>query len=331
MNKINLRLGSLGLIIPCFNEQSNIVPLLIKIASIAKDNNINIYPIVIDDGSNDDTFNISLNCLKENFKNGFALKRFIRNFGKESAILAGLRQSNIYKCDCTALIDADFQDDPESLIDMYEKWQEGYQLVSCIREKRYKVDPLLKRLSSYLFYVVFEMSSKFKYRKGIGDFRLMDKSVVSYLLLIPERIRFFKGLVSWIGVDSTYVVSARKLRKTGRSKWNAWKLWNYALDGIFNHSTSPIRIWTYFGLLIIFSGLIYLLMSLILTYAGVFVIQPGYFSIISLIIFFGGLNMIGIGLLGEYIGRIFIEVKQRPEYIIREEVLCDESSSTVNE
>lgn len=317
MAKTVLRNGKLGVIIPCLNEALNIDSLITEISKISKNNNIEIYPIIIDDGSTDDTYQESLNCLKREFDKGFNLQRFIRNFGKESAILAGLKQSNNMGCACTALLDADFQDNPQTLLLMYEKWQYGNQLISCVREKRYKADPFFKTLTSNLFYLVFEKSSKFRFKRGIGDFRLMDKKVVSYILQIPERIRFFKGLIQWVGVENTYVYSERKKRNAGTSKWNIWKLWNYGLDGIFNYSTSPIRIWTYIGFLSILVSLLYLLTSLLLTILGIFTIQPGYFSVITLIMLFGGLNMMGIGLLGEYVGRIFIEVKKRPDYILR--------------
>ena len=202
MAKKNLRNGKLGVIIPCLNEALNIDSLITEISKISKKNRIEIYPIIIDDGSTDDTYQKSLNCLKREFDEGFNLQSFIRNFGKESAILAGLKQSKSTGCACTALIDADFQDNPQTLLLMYEKWQSGHQLISCIREKRYKADPFLKTLTSNLFYLVFEKSSKFRFKRGIGDFRLMDNTVVNYILQIPERIRFFKGLIEWVGVET---------------------------------------------------------------------------------------------------------------------------------
>ena len=328
MNLNKLRNGKLGIIIPCFNESRNIEALIKEISLIASSNKIEAYPIVIDDGSYDNTYNVALEILKDEFERGFTIQRFIRNFGKEAAILAGLRQSKKIGCSCTALIDADFQDNPDTLVEMYSKWQKGDQLISCIRGKRYKVDSFFKRSTSYLFYLVFSRSSNFKYKKGIGDFRLMDKSVIDYLLMMPERVRFFKGLIQWVGEENSYVYSERNNRRAGKSKWNFWKLWNYALDGIFNYSTSPIRIWTYVGLISIIIGLGYLFISLFLTYLGIFSIQPGYFSVITLILLFGGLNMMGIGLLGEYIGRIFTEIKQRPNYIIRDNIVWSQSKES---
>jgi len=177
-------------------------------------------------------------------------------------------------------------------------------------------DSLFKRTSANMFYKVFNKLSPLKIPPDAGDFRLIDQKVAEVIKNIPERNRFMKGLFSWVGFKSIAVPYERPIRKYGKTKWSTWKLWNFALDGILSYSTLPLRVWTYLGLIIAFLSFFY--GSFIVIRTLIFGIDmPGYASLLTIILFLGGVQLISLGILGEYIGRIFIEEKKRPLYIIK--------------
>lgn len=212
-------------------------------------------------------------------------------------------------------IDADLQDPPELIIEMVKKWQEGYDVVLAKRADR-STDSLFKRFSACSFYRVHNWVADFPIPENIGDFRLMDRKVVDILKQLPERRRFMKGLFAWVGFKTFTLEYEREVRIAGTTKFNIWKLWNFALEGITSFSTAPLRIWTYIGFSISLFAFLY---------AGYYIWRtlthgidvPGYASLLTIMLFLGGIQLIGIGILGEYSGRIYIESKQRPIYIIR--------------
>ena len=197
---------------------------------------------------------------------------------------------------------------------MVGKWREGFDSVIAIRSDR-QGDSYLKRSTAGLFYRVIGRISEIPIPANAGDFRLLDRAVVDALLLLPERTRFMKGLYAWVGFKHAYVTYRRPHRSAGRSKWKYWKLWNLALEGILSFTTLPLRIWTYLGFAVASISALYGLVIIVRTLIyGVDV--PGYASLLVTVLFLSGVNMVGLGILGEYLGRIFLEVKQRPMYLV---------------
>jgi len=267
--------------------------------------------ICINDGSRDTT----LEQLRELQKRLACLRVFdlSRNFGKESALTCGIDHA---RGQAIIPIDADLQDPPEVIGEMLKVWRQGFDVVLAQRVDR-STDSLLKRKSAELFYGLHNVIAEPPIPANVGDFRLMDRRVVDALKSLPERRRFMKGLFAWVGFRHAIVPYSRESRIAGKSKFSGWRLWNLALEGITSFSTVPLRIWTYLGL-----G-----MALIAFAFGMFVVArtfffgrdlPGYASLITVVLFLGGVQLIGLGVLGEYIGRLFSEAKGRPVYIIRE-------------
>ena len=275
--------------------------------------------ICVNDGSADNTLRI----LKEIIAGDRRIKilSLTRNFGKELALTAGLDFSSGR---AVVPIDADLQDPPELIPELVNKWRDGYDVVLAQRADR-SGDSLIKRVTATMFYRIANVLNDQPIPANTGDFRLMDRRVVDALGQFPERTRFMKGLFAWLGFSQTTVPYTRPVRLAGKSKWGYWKLWNLALEGIFSFSTIPLRLWMYLGFLL---GLLsggYIIF--ILTRVFVFGIDvPGYASIIVAILFFSGINMIGLGIIGEYLGRVLNEVKRRPLYLIDEAIGFDNCS-----
>ena len=217
------------------------------------------------------------------------------------------------KGDAVIVMDVDLQEPPELIPEMIEKWREGYDVVYGKRISRQSDSPF-KRLTAGLFYKGFNTIADFKIPADVGDFRLMDRAVVNALNALPERVRFMKGLFAWVGFKTYALEFERQERQAGTTKFNYWKLWNFAIDGFTSFSTIPLRIWTYFGLLI--AGLAFLYGSFIILKTLLFGVDvPGYASLTTFVLFLGGVQLIGLGVLGEYLGRVYVEVKQRPLYL----------------
>jgi len=303
---------TLSIICPTHNESPNIFPFLKKLLPVLQKIGESYEIIFINDGSTDNTLVKLLEAKKE-----FAYIRIInlsRNFGKEAALTAGIDHA---RGQAVIPIDADLQHPPELIEEMVKKWKEGYDVVAAKRLSRTGEHPL-KKLSARLFYNLHNKISDIDIPADIGDFRLMSRKVVEALKLLPENQRFMKGIFAWVGFKTAVVEYYQEERYAGTSSFNAWKLWNFALDGITSFSTVPLRVWFYIGLVI--SGLsfllgIYIVMEVV--FQGISV--PGYASTILMVLFLGGIQLIGIGILGEYIGRIFKEVKRRPTYIVEDE------------
>lgn len=235
-----------------------------------------------------------------------------RNFGKEAALSAGLEHAT---GDAIIPLDADLQDPPQLVSALIEKWEEGYDVVLARRVDR-SSDSFLKRVTAGAFYNVINRLSDVDIPHHVGDFRLMDRRVVDVLKSLPEARRFMKGLFAWAGFRTITVDYVRPERNLGTSKFSGWKLWNLALEGITSFSIVPLKIWTYIGFLVAACSFIY--GSFIVGRTIIFGVDvPGYASLTSIVLFMSGLQMIGLGVLGEYVGRIYLEAKRRPPFIVR--------------
>ena len=303
---------TISIIAPCYNEEETIEPFLRRIEEILTQINEPYEIVFINDGSKDNTLNVLLNA-KQNFKN-IRIINFSRNFGKEAALTAGLDKA---RGEAAIPIDVDLQDPPELIKELVAKWREGYDVVLAKRADRTS-DSFAKRVSADLFYKLNGKISNVDIPNNVGDFRLMSKRVVEALKQLPENQRFMKGLFAWVGFKTVAIEYVREKREAGQSSFNGWKLWTFALDGITSFSTLPLRIWLYIGALV--SLLSFLYGSFIILKTLIFGVDlPGYASLAVIMLFLGGIQLIGIGILGEYIGRIYSESKRRPSYIIEGE------------
>lgn len=267
--------------------------------------------ICIDDGSKDDTL-LRLVALSE-MDARFRVIELSRNFGKEAALTAGI---DVARGDAVIPIDADLQDPPSLIGRMITSWQKsGADVVLAKRADR-DSDSAAKRFSAAAFYDVHNWLAQIKIPANVGDCRLMNRMVVDALKQLPEKQRFMKGLFAWVGFKTVIVEYSRDKRFAGTSKFSGWKLWNFALEGITSFSTLPLRIWTYVGMAGALVTLLYGLFIVLRTLThGADV--PGYASVLVSILLFGSLQLIGLGMLGEYIGRTYMESKDRPVYLIR--------------
>lgn len=265
--------------------------------------------IFIDDGSYDKTVEIIETFTAKD--PSIKLVKLSKNFGKDAAVTAGLSYAS---GQAVVPMDVDLQDPPEILTDMMRLWKNGAKIVNAKRANR-ESDGYFKRLTAGLFYKLYNKISKSKIDENVGDYRLLDRQVVDAINQMPEKIRFMKGIFSWVGFPKETVEYVRTERIAGESKWRFWDLWNFALDGFTGATTVPLRIWTYCGLLISFLSFLYAAYVVVKTLIfGSDV--AGYPSLMVAILFFGGVNMVAIGIIGEYIGRISIEVKNRPIFLV---------------
>jgi len=315
---MNKKKPTLSLIAPMYNEQEVIKLFFDKVELILTKNKIDFEIVCVNDGSIDDTWNILLDEYKT--RPYLKLVNLSRNYGKEAALTAG-----IDRCIGKAIIpiDCDMQDPPELLVDMHKKWQEGFDVVLAKRIDR-SLDSPIKRITSSTFYKLIEKISEVKIPANIGDFRLMDRKVITAFQRYPERSRFMKGIFASLGFKQYILEYARPERLAGTTSWNYWKLYALALDGIISFSSAPLKIWTYLGSIIAICSILYG-STLIFKTLWLGVDIPGYASLIVVVLFMSGLILLSLGLLGEYIARIFNEVKSRPIYIIQEEIGFDES------
>lgn len=301
----------ISLIVPLFNEEEA-TPIFYKtVRENSELQKYNVEIVFINDGSNDSTENI-INHLAVSDHLVVPIS-FTRNFGKESALFAGIEYAS---GDAVIPIDVDLQDPIEVIPELIKKWQKGADVVLAKRIDR-STDYWFKRKTAALFYKLHNKIVRPKMEENVGDFRLLSRRTVENIKLLPERNLFMKGIFSWVGGGVEIIQYKRGKRLAGASKFNGWKLLNFAIEGITSFSTFPIRIWTYFGLGVAFLSFIY----------GIWMIAnkliwgnpvPGYPSLVVLIMFFGGIQLIGIGVIGEYIGKIYIESKKRPRYIVKD-------------
>jgi len=302
----------ISIVVPCYNEEEVIDIFLEKIFEVLKRVGKSYEIVFVNDGSRDTTLEILKAKAKE-----YEEVRVIslsRNFGKEAALSAGLDAS---KGETVVPIDVDLQDPPELILEFVKKYEEGYDVVVGKRADR-TTDSTAKRVSAESFYKLHNKISDIEIPHNVGDYRLMSRRVIEELKKLPETQRFMKGIFAWLGFKTAVIEYKREERAAGDTSFNGWKLWNFALDGITSFSTAPLRIWLYIGMFLAFISFLY--GSWIILKTLIFgVDSPGYASMITVVLFLGGIQLMGIGILGEYIGRIYIESKNRPVYIIEDE------------
>jgi len=272
---------------------------------------VDLEIVFINDGSTDNTLDI-INSLRAS-DDRITLIDLSRNFGKEIALSAGLHKA---AGDAVVIIDADLQDPPELIPELIEEWQNGYDVVYAKRTLRYG-ESILKKSTSHVFHRILQRAGKFSIPEDTGDFRILSRRAVNALNTFKEHHRFMKGLFAWIGFKQKAVLYKRDARHAGHSKWNYWRLWNFALEGITSFTIAPLKISTYIGTVTALSAIgygIYMVIETLLHGNEV----PGYPSLIVIILILGGIQLVAIGILGEYLGRIFNETKQRPLYFINE-------------
>ncbi|MBD2580200.1 glycosyltransferase family 2 protein [Oscillatoria sp. FACHB-1406] len=301
----------LSIVVPLYNEEPNLNALFERLETVLDKLGRSYEIVCINDGSKDNTL---LGAIAHHQRNpAIKIINLSRNFGKEIALTAGLDYAT-----GTAVIpiDADLQDPPELIEQLVLKWEEGYDVVYGTRRSR-QGETWLKRFTADAFYRAIGKMSRVPIPRDTGDFRLLDRRVVEALKQLPERTRFMKGLFAWVGFKQTSILFDREPRLKGTTTWNYWKLWNFAIDGITSFSFVPLKIWSYIGLSISLVSLIYA--SFLVLRTIVFGIDvAGYASIIVAVLFLGGIQLITLGIIGEYIGRVYEEVKGRPIYLVRD-------------
>ncbi|HFW7504864.1 TPA: glycosyltransferase family 2 protein [Shigella flexneri] len=300
----------ISLVVPVFNEEEAIPVFYKTVREFQELKPYEVEIVFINDGSKDATESI-INALAVSDSLVVPLS-FTRNFGKEPALFAGLDHAS---GDAVIPIDVDLQDPIEVIPHLIEKWQAGAEMVLAKRSDR-STDGRLKRKTAEWFYKLHNKISTPKIEENVGDFRLMSREVVENIKLLPERNLFMKGILSWVGGQTDVVEYVRAERVAGISKFNGWKLWNLALEGITSFSTFPLRVWTYIGLFVASISFLYGAWMIIDTLVFGNPVR-GYPSLLVSILFLGGVQLIGIGVLGEYIGRIYLETKSRPKYILK--------------
>ena len=301
----------LWVVAACFNEEIVITRFIERVLAQSEVHRL----LLIDDGSSDATVEVVRTWLQSNPEQGLTLLELTRNFGKEAAMLAGLDYAD-GRCGAALLIDSDLQHPPERIPAMVKAWREGAEVVTAVRDDR-DAEGLVKVATASWFYRVFNrLVDSIQLQEGAGDFRLLSAPVIQAVTQMREATRFSKGLMPWTGYRSVEIPYSRVARSGGASSWSSLKLWRYALDGIFSFSVKPLKVWGVIGVLISFLSFLYA--ALIVLRTLIFGVDlPGYASLIVAVLFLGGIQLIGIGVLGEYIGRIYIDVKRRPHYFVR--------------
>lgn len=316
----------LSLIVPCYNEQDNVQKFFNEVNSCFS-GRLNDYEFVfVDDGSTDTTFK----KLKSIYRNDQGIKvqviTFSRNFGKEAAMYAGLKNC---RGDMACIIDADLQQRPEVVLEMIDVMEKDGS-VDCVAayQSRRTENKMISCFKS-AFYKLINKIAEVDFVNGASDFRLMKRSMINAILEMTEYHRFSKGIFSWVGFNTEYIPYQAEVRKNGKSKWNFAKLVRYAVDGIFAFSTAPLQIATGIGILSSVAAIIYMIVVVVQKIAfGINV--PGYATVVVLLLFLGGLQLFCLGIVGEYISKIYVQVKNRPVYIVKEHLKNDYQSSVLN-
>lgn len=301
----------LSIVCPMHDEAESLGAFFGRLLPVLESQGETFEIVCINDGSRDATLERLLAFRQREPR--IRVVDLSRNFGKEAALTCGIEQA---RGAAVIPIDADLQDPPELIGEMVRLWRQGFDVVLAQRVDR-SSDHILKRKTAEWFYRLHNAISEPAIPSNVGDFRLLDRKVVEALKLLPERRRFMKGLFAWVGFRQALIPYSREPRHAGETKFSGWRLWNFALEGITSFSTAPLRIWTYLGTAIALTAFAF----------GAFVIGrtvllgrdlPGYASLITVVLFLGGVQLIGLGVLGEYLGRIYSESKGRPIYIVRD-------------
>ena len=300
----------LSIVSPVYNEAENLGEFYSRVINATDNLNLEIEIIYINDGSQDSTIDIITK--QRQIDNRITIIDLSRNFGKEIALTAGLDYSS---GDAVIVIDADLQDPPELIPKLVEKWREGYDVVNAKRIKR-KGESLLKKVMSYIYYRLLFYLSDINVPRDTGDFRLLNKNALDALLKLREKHRYMKGLFVWVGFKQKEIEYEREARFKGKTKWDFFSLFNLAFDGLTSFSIMPLRLASTIGFLSALIGFFY---GAVIVFKTLFFHEPvaGFTSLVVLITFFGGIQLLSIGIIGEYIGRIFNETKNRPLYVVK--------------
>lgn len=313
----------ISVVVPVFNEAASIELFIAAVTPVLQAISPRWEILFVNDGSRDATLDVirAANAREPRVRG----LDFSRNFGKEIALSAGL-DAAVGRA--VVPIDVDLQDPPELITAMVAKWREGYDVVLARRVDR-STDTWLKRSSAAAFYRIIGRLSRVAIPANVGDYRLLDASVVVALRGYPERDRFMKGIFASVGFRTATVPYVRAARATGETKFNSVKLFNLALEGVISFTTAPLKIWTYVGFLAALGAIVYL--TVIIARTLIYGIDvPGYASLTAIMLFFNGVILLGLGVQGEYIARIFTEVKARPLYVVRERIGMTERSADVS-
>ncbi len=301
----------ISLIIPCHDEADNIAALHERVCAVMNEIGEPWEMLCVNDGSRDDTLERLLALHREDPR--VVVIDFSRKFGKEAALTAGLDHA----CGDAAIpLDADLQDPPELIPELLAKWREGFEVVNAVRITR-DGESWFKRSSAHLFYRVINRLSNVDIPPDTGDFRLISRPALEALKQLPERRRFMKGLFAWVGFRSANVYYHREPRHAGKTKWNYWRLWNFAVEGITSFSQVPLQLASYLGFTVSFLALLYAAWLIIQTLVYGNSVK-GYPSMMVTLLFLGGIQLMALGVIGEYLGRIYEESKQRPVYLVRQ-------------
>ena len=302
----------LSVIVPCLNEEEALRGTQVRLSSVLEQIPTNFEIIYVDDGSTDATPEVLREL--QAYDSRVRVVRFSRNFGHQMAITAGLEHA---AGDAVVIIDADLQDPPETIVDFFRKWQEGYDVVYGVRTER-EGETAFKLWTAKLFYRFMTRLSDTQIPLDTGDFRLMDRRVLNVLLGMPERDRFVRGMVSWLGFSQVAVPYRREARIAGVTKFSFFKMLRFALDGIFSFSIVPLRVATWTGFITSFLAILGIVLVSLEHFLGVEGLVKGWTSTMFAVLFIGGVQLICMGIIGEYIGRIYGESKHRPLYVVRE-------------
>ncbi len=302
---------SLTVVVPAYNESEGLREFHARLAAVFDQLDLACSVLYIDDGSRDDTYAVM--CSLRDADTRVATLRLSRNFGKELALTAGLDHAD---ADAVVVIDADLQDPPELIPTFVAHWREGFDVVYGTRESR-AGETRFKKFTASTFYRVMGRLSQTPVPRDTGDFRLLSRRALDALKTVRERQRFMKGLFAWVGYRQKAVVYPRDPRFAGETKWNYWKLWNFAIDGITSFSGAPLKIATYLGIGVAMLAFVF---GIWIAIKALLLGDPvqGYPTIMVTILFLGGVQLIALGVIGEYLGRLYVEAKQRPLYLVDE-------------
>lgn len=304
----------ISILVPCYNEEASLPLFYVELIKVMSDPKLSQYDwelLLVNDGSKDKTLEIIKKLRAADERVNYV--DLSRNFGKEKAMLAGF---DYVTGDCMIIMDADLQDPPSLIPEMVYWWEQGYDDIYAKRKSRGE-ESWLRRSFSLLFYKILQKTTKIEVLQNVGDFRLLDKSCIAALRNIRESERYTKGMFCWIGFRKKEILFDRGDRVAGKSAWNFWSLFSLAIEGITSFTTSPLRISSIFGFIVSILAFVYMAFVLIKTWIFGDPVQ-GFPTLITVILFLGGVQLIAIGILGEYIARIFNETKKRPTYIARE-------------
>jgi polyisoprenyl-phosphate glycosyltransferase len=319
-------LPSVSVIVPCYNEQEVLPEFYRRTITVLRKLGVDHELVLVNDGSQDNTL-ATMSQLSD-LDPTIAIVDLSRNFGKEIALTAGLDYA---LGDVVIVIDADLQDPPELIPEFIKEWQNGYDVVYAVRSER-DGESWIKKTTAHFFYRFVQSLSRIDIPRDTGDFRLMSRRSIEALRQLREHHRFMKGLFAWVGYPSKPIYYRRDARAAGSTKWNYWKLWNFALEGITSFSIAPLKIATYLGLIVAGSSFVYAGFIIYKTIAFGESVR-GYPSLMVVMLFLGGIQLVFTGILGEYLGRVFNEVKHRPLYLtqgIRRSRLAKPAKSTTN-